>query len=1209
MILSIAAFEFRRRLHLVSTYIYFLVFFALAFLFVLMSGGAFPTATVDFGTGGKILVTSPFALNLIITYVSFFGIITIAAIAGQATFQDVDSNSTAFFYTAPITKFDYLAGRFLGALAIQLVIFLSVGLGAFAATRTPWLDPARVGPQMPYAYLQPYFTLVIPNLIFISAIFFSLAALGRKMLPVYAGSVILLVGYFAATQLNSDLTVSRLVGLLDPFGGNAVGYLTQYWTPFQRNTQLVPLTGVLLWNRTLWFSLGAAILVFTYFRFSFTYAAAKRSRTKQLELAHELADAPPVTMAQALPRVHTTFSLSDSFRELLSLTRLQFAETIKNVFFFVLLLAGALFAILSAIGATSPLSTPVYPVTWRMIDLGGGGFSIFILAIVTFYSGELVWRERDARLNQIMDALPVRRWVLFASKLFALMLVQILLVLVVMLCGLVVQLAHGYHNFEFGLYFKALFGNQLITYWILCVIAFLVHTIVNNKYVGHFVMVLYFIVAIALPQMNFQDYLYRLGQSPQAIYSDMNGYGPYAAPMFWFHLYWGIGAILLAILINLLWVRGMETDWRNRLRLARARLSKPAVAEFAVFAVLFLATGAWIFYNTRIRNRYLDTLGNQRDRAQYELKYNKYASLPQPRLTDIQVNVDLYPAQRLATFRGTEWLENKTDQPIGQIAITLWPEDTEVLPRPRIDIQTLAFDGGQTPVTEDAQLGFYLYRLPKPLAPHERIALNFSLSYPNPGFVNANPNGDIVENGSFPNGSYLPFIGYFQDVTLVDDSVRHRFGLGKFPGLPKLEDVAARQNNYVSTDADWVHFEGTVSTTPDQVAILPGYLQKEWTENGRRYFHYKADSPILSGIFSVNSARYAVQRDRWNDVNLEIYYHPTHTYDLDRMMLGMKSALEYCTTSFSPFQFKQVRIIEFPRYGTFAESFPNTIPFSEAIGFITYVDPDKKDAINLPFFVTAHEVAHQWWGHQVVSANTEGATAIVETLAQYTALMVMKHTYGADSMKKFLRYQLDGYLRGRAQERNEEKPLIRVEPNQGYIHYNKGGLVMYALQDAIGEDRVSQALAAMTKDYAFKSAPYPTSLDLVRYLKNVTPPEFQYLYEDWFETITIFDNRAVKATYAELPDKKYQVRLTVETKKYRADGKGQEHTIPIHDLIDIGVLDTDGKFLYLQKHEITKDSEDFTLTVDRQPAQAGIDPLIKLIDRNPDDNTTAATKQ
>src|SRR5579863_4322916 len=154
-----------------------------------MSGGAFAEATVDFGTGGKVLVTSPFALNIIIMFVSFFGVIVVAALSGQATYQDLDSNSTAFFYTAPITKFDYLAGRFLGALAVQIVIFTSVGVGAWVGTRMPWLDSARVGPQSFYAYFQPYFTMVIPNLIFISAIFFSLAALGKKMLPVYAGSV------------------------------------------------------------------------------------------------------------------------------------------------------------------------------------------------------------------------------------------------------------------------------------------------------------------------------------------------------------------------------------------------------------------------------------------------------------------------------------------------------------------------------------------------------------------------------------------------------------------------------------------------------------------------------------------------------------------------------------------------------------------------------------------------------------------------------------------------------------------------------------------------------------------------------------------------------------------------------------------------------------------------------------------------------------
>jgi aminopeptidase N len=244
-----------------------------------------------------------------------------------------------------------------------------------------------------------------------------------------------------------------------------------------------------------------------------------------------------------------------------------------------------------------------------------------------------------------------------------------------------------------------------------------------------------------------------------------------------------------------------------------------------------------------------------------------------------------------------------------------------------------------------------------------------------------------------------------------------------------------------------------------------------------------------------------------------------------------------------------------------------------------------------------------------MSSNNEGATSIVETLAQYTALMVMRHTYGPESMKKFLRYQLNGYLRGRAQEHDEEKPLMRVEPLQGYIHYNKGGQVMYALQDYIGEERVNKALAGMVKDWAFKGPPYPSSADMVNYLRKETPPEFQYLFEDWFENIVLFDNRALSAKYSPLPDGRYQVKISIEAKKYRADGKGQERLVPVHDLIDVGVLDADGKFLYLRKQKIDQERQELTVTVDKLPVQAGIDPLIKLIDRNPDDNVVKVEKQ
>jgi len=1232
MVVDILSFEFRQRLGRLSTYVYVLVFAGLGCLFAAVAGGAIPEASVDFGTGGKVLVNSPFALNNIISFVTFFGIIVTAAIAGQATYQDVHNNSTSFFYTAPITKFDYLAGRYLGALAIQLVIFAGVGLGAWIATRLPTIDPTRVGPQNVAAYFQPYFILVIPNLIFITAIFFGLGALGRKMLPVYAASAILLIGYFVANQLSTDLTISVPAALADPLGANAIQRITQYWTAFERNTRLIPLAGILLLNRLLWLALGAAILAITYAKFRFSYPEQSQKKRKQVVTEDDAIAAPP----RALPTAHLVFSAGESLRQFVSLTQIQFTETVKNVFFGVLLLAGGLFAIFSAGGINNPVATPTYPVTARMLEDGAGGFFIFALAIIIFYAGELVWRERDAQLNQIVDALPMQRWVLFSSKLAALMLIQVLLVLVIWGAGLIVQITHGYHQFELGVYFKELFGIRLIRFWILCAFALLVQTIVNHKYLGHFVVVLYFVSTIALPALGFQHYLYRFGQAPPFTYSDFNGFSPFVRPLFWFQLYWGIAAVALAIVSSVLWVRGTEGSWRVRLQLAAARLTRPAVAGLTACLLLFVGVGAYIFYNTDVLNPYRTTFRIDDARAQYEKKYRQYKDLPQPKITDVNTQVDLYPEKRSAVIKGTMMLENKTSTDIDRVALTVWPVDLIPVPMPHIQVRELALsDGqmpviqdaalgfnpqglpksasprladGQTPIIQDPELGFYLYRLPRPLPPQGRIRLEFALEYDNNGFENSNPNTDLSHNGTYIGERYSPFTGYAPDIELTDDSTRHKHGLQKTKRMPTLEDVAARNENMTNTDADWINFEGTVSTSPDQIAILPGYLQKEWVQDGRRYFHYKMDAPILD-LYSLNSGRYSVRRDKWKDVNLEIYYHPGHEFDLDRMMDGMKSSLEYCSTNFSPFQFRQERIIEFPRYQTFAASYANTIPFSEAIGFITYVDPKKPDAIDLPFYVTAHEVAHQWWAHQVISANVEGATSIVETLAQYSALMVMKHRYGPQSIRKFLRYEVDGYLRGRAQERNEEEPLYKVDVNQGYIHYNKGALVMYAIQDYIGEDKVSQALADFTKAYAFKGPPYPVSLDLIGYLKKYTPPEYQYLYDDLWENITLYDNRTISANYVQQPDGKYQVNLVVGAKKLRADGKGQEHAIPIHDWIDVGILDSDGKYLYLQKQMIDKEQAQFTLTVDKLPAQAGIDPLDKLIDRNPDDNVIKVKKQ
>jgi aminopeptidase N len=231
---------------------------------------------------------------------------------------------------------------------------------------------------------------------------------------------------------------------------------------------------------------------------------------------------------------------------------------------------------------------------------------------------------------------------------------------------------------------------------------------------------------------------------------------------------------------------------------------------------------------------------------------------------------------------------------------------------------------------------------------------------------------------------------------------------------------------------------------------------------------------------------------------------------------------------------------------------------------------------------------------------------LVESLAQYSALMVMKKKYGAANMRRFLSYELNNYLRGRAFEQKKELPLSRVE-NQPYIHYNKGSLVFYALQDYIGEDKLNQAIRSFRDAHAFKGPPYPSSEELVQRIREATPPELQYLVEDLFEKIVVYDNRAVSATMKQLAGGKWEVTMKVVAKKRVADELGKESDVALDDLIDIGVIDEKGDAIAVEKKRIKAEETSFTMTVDKRPVKAGIDPLNKLIDRRPGDNAIVVT--
>lgn len=387
----------------------------------------------------------------------------------------------------------------------------------------------------------------------------------------------------------------------------------------------------------------------------------------------------------------------------------------------------------------------------------------------------------------------------------------------------------------------------------------------------------------------------------------------------------------------------------------------------------------------------------------------------------------------------------------------------------------------------------------------------------------------------------------------------------------------------------------------------------------------------MLNFYAFNSARYEVKRDKWNDINLEIYYHKGHEYNIERMMSGVKKSLEYYSDAFSPYQHKQVRIIEFPlSMGTFAQSFANTIPFSEAIGFVAEVDDTDEDAVDYPFSVTAHEVAHQWWAHQVIGANVQGATMLSESLSEYSSLKVLEKEYGKGQMRRFLKEALDGYLGGRSRENKKEKPLMYNE-NQQYIHYNKGSLVFYTMSDYLGDTVLNGVLKEYVKKVAFQEAPYTISAELVQDIKGATPDSLRYMVKDMFETITLYDNYIDKVDIKKLDNGKYEVKIKAFVSKYRAGEKGEKiyadqgskslvftgdkkekiESLPLADYIEIGIFAVDKeakvkeKVLYLQKVKIKAIENEFTIIVDEKPTEVGIDPYYKLIDTRSYDNRKA----
>lgn len=1203
MFWKIFLFEVQNRTRRPAVYLYF----AAALIFTI---GTFATGSLPLAE--KQHINSPYVISLWCAGITMMMMLVSSSIMGVALYRDIEYNTKDYYLTYPITKAGYFWGRFLGSFLFMLLIATSVIIGAIIGTKLGpamgWRDAKEYGPNNFMYYFQPFVTMALPNLIFTSCLFFGLVAFTRNVKVIYTGGILLFLGYFLSVFFLNTTTNATVIILADPFGLSATRFVSSSVPSFVKNTTLFPVEGTVLLNRLIWAGVGLIILLVTYLNFSFEkFFSGKRDKAA-------IDDEASKVKHKAIPKANVSFDKPYNRKTLFNLSRLELMNILRDNYFWIILGSGMVFLGFVFWMGNREYGVPYFPRTVMLLDIFNDVFPFFIFFIIIFYTGETLHRDRVTRYSFINDSLPPPNWVLNGSKLLALLIIGLGLSLIPMVTGIIVQTGKGFFHYNLQTYLTFVFIILLPRLLEMVAFSYIVHVVINNKFVAHGVGVAVWVLAFFLYTTGLFNYnLIMYSFTPWYGFSDMDGLGHMLKPVCWFNLYWLLCAGLLIIVAGLFYYRGVSSSFKERLYLIKERFDGKTKLITAAVLLAFLCVGAYNYYNISFLNNFL-TKGESEDRAiQYEKSLKHYEGLPLPKVTAFKYFIDLYPEEQRERVKAFVSVKNKNAVPISELLL-----DADGLTEYSIKINgkavsftsPLMYDRGMFNFFRPAKdsSDFRLYKFEKPMAPGDSAVIEVNSAVYYNGFQNGLYAAGLLRNGTFFTGG-LPGMGYDEDEEIGSPYVRKKAGLP-----PKKEEEIARDNPEginnlkAGTASDLFTMDITISTDGGQTVVAPGEMVKQWQQNGRNYFHYVQDKPGMYAPLGILSARYADLHETVNlshPVDIDIYYHPEHGLNAAHFRDAYKDGIQYFESTYGSYPFKNIRLAETSVYGPREASLTTLNTYAEYSTWnADFSDPNKYD---YAYFNLTRQLSQQWWRFQVAPNRTVGSLVISEGLATYSALEMAEQKYGKNNMRWILQDQLNFYTFIRTRLEDREHPVITADRNFEYA--DKAGFVLYGLRDLIGENNMNAALREFKDAYAFKNEPpYAGSNDLYRYLQKHTPDSVRYYLDDTWQKITLYENRVdeFKAVPAGKNDE-YKVILKVTADKAYIDAKGND--VPakqMNDYIDIGVFAADSKDkngrtvtapLYVKRMKLTYGSHQFTFTVKGKPVRAGIDPYGKLIDR------------
>ena len=619
--------------------------------FGLMTGSGFTIAT-----GQNIFKNGPYTIALMTAFLSLFSIFFTTILATQILFRETDNRFHLIFYAAPIRKKDYLWSRFIAVYTISLLFFLLMMAG-FVSGQT-FIQKKGLYTDFRWLwYVHPIFLFGLLNNFFCCTVLCTTAWLSKNKVMVYVIGLLIYILYMvmlifsgsplmAAGLPQSEFTV-KLSALLDPFGLSALLFETRNWQVLQRNTSLINISGLLLFNRlgVVAFSVLLSAAAFRFFSFT--------GERQKIKLKPSASSAGKSKDDSAILRpVQPIFNRGYTTHIIRAVTRLDLQYIIKNTPFLIACIGLTFYQSMEIYGAIEKgIRLPeLYATSGVMTDSILDSFHGLCLIIVIYYSNEIWWRSRTSNFNLIENATPLNGQVFFFSKWLTVCLIILFFSTLVVILGLIFQLGYGYPLIDIKAYSGVFLFNSL-PLMITAGFVLIIQKIVNQRYLGIIISAAFVISTTTSSAGKILKHPLLQFQIPfDGSYSDMNGYGPYLAAYGWNIIYGLFLLLLFSLLVN------------------RAVRAKMRILFWPVVGFLLLGISGSSY---KILNGYSprDEQNVLIRQAEYEKKFRKFQQMDQPVIAAVDTKIDLYPDDNAYEVTSDYQIKNNSGSPIYQILI------------------------------------------------------------------------------------------------------------------------------------------------------------------------------------------------------------------------------------------------------------------------------------------------------------------------------------------------------------------------------------------------------------------------------------------------------------------------------------------------------------------------------------------------------------